>query len=60
MVFCVSRTEKRGGSLGHFAVKLFLGAGLLRVNLFIDLGCQRDFGTRWRGAFGTFMVTRPI
>ena len=38
----------------------FLIAGSFRVSLFIDLGCPWDLGTEWRGAFGTFMINRPI
>ena len=37
-----------------------LVAGSFRVSLFIDLGCPWDLGTGWRGAFGTFMISRPI
>ena len=31
-------------------------AGLLRVSLFIDLECPSDLGTRWRGAFGIYIL----
>ena len=37
-----------------------LVAGSFRVSLFIDLGCPRDLGTGWWGAFGTFKISRPI
>ena len=33
---------------------------LVRVSLFIELGGAGDLGTRKRGAFSTFMISRPI
>ena len=33
---------------------------LVRVSLFIELGGAEDLGTGCRGAFGTFMISRPI
>ena len=30
-----------------------------RVNLFIYVGGAEDLGTRWRGVFHVFMVSRP-
>ena len=32
---------------------------LVRVSLFIELGCPRDLGKGWRGDLGTFMISRP-
>ena len=32
---------------------------LVRVSLFIELGCPRDLGKEWRGDLGTFMISRP-
>ena len=68
----MSRTVLRGQSVIHVCSKaklwcnlsLNIGqtiiAGLFRVSLFIDFGCLSDLGIGWRGAFGTFMVSRPI
>ena len=33
---------------------------LIRVSLFIELGGAGDLGTRKRGAFSTFKISRPI
>ena len=33
---------------------------LVRVSLFIELGGAEDLGTGCRGAFGIFMISRPI
>ena len=33
---------------------------LIRVSLFIELGGAGDLGTMKRGAFSTFMISRPI
>ena len=33
---------------------------LVRVSLFIELGCPGDLGKGWRGHLGTFMISRPI
>ena len=33
---------------------------LVRVSLFIELGCPRDLGKGWRGDLGTFKISRPI
>ena len=33
---------------------------LVRVSLFIELGCPSDLGKGWRGDLGTFMISRPI
>ena len=35
-------------------------AGSFRVSLFLDLGCPIYLETGWRGAFGTFMISRPM
>ena len=34
-------------------------AGLFRVSLFIYFGGTWNFGTCWRGTFGTFVTSRP-
>ena len=31
---------------------------LVRVSLFIELGCPRDLGKGWRGDLGTFIISR--
>ena len=41
-------------------VKIFAYCWLIRVSLFIELGGAGDLGTRKRGAFSTFMISRPI
>ena len=41
-------------------ITIWFFAGSFRVSLFIDLGCPWDLGTGWRGAFGTFMISRLI
>ena len=38
----------------------FIVAGSFRVNLVINWGFSQGFGTGWRGAFGIFMISRPI
>ena len=31
----------------------------VRVSLVIEMWSTQDLGTRWRGAFGPFMIIRP-
>ena len=68
-VFSMTRPVSRGQSIIHVCswpnCNLSLNsdqtiiARLFRVSLFIDFGCLSDLGIGWRGAFGTFMVSRP-
>ena len=51
---------RRNCNLLHFSKRDFqlIITGSFRVSLFIDLGFLWDLGTGWRGALGTFMISR--